>query len=214
MSTIDKHLRRRGQLLLVVTEEPAMQEDEVIGGDEWLQLRKSPDGYTYAHEVRCQGTIVAVLVFRTDDENAPILGRYERNPAHRDMEAPDFDYEALPFELASITGGLEPDQCPVETAVMEVQEEGGYLVDKEKMIDLGIVRPSKGMDTTMYLFAVDVTGMQQGDITGDGSEGEQGAYAEWISVGEAVSCKDPMMATMIARHFGVPRVISQDNDSA
>ncbi len=201
MSTLDKfEERRKGQIVVIV---PIGEvQDEVMCGDEWLQLRKTPDGYTYAHEIRCHGQIVGVLVFRTDDEHKPILGRYERNPALRDMSVP-MDYYNIPVDLASITGGVEEGQCPCETAIMEIGEEAGYFVKEEQLIDLGTVRPSKGMDTTVHLFAVDVTGMEQGEAKGDSSQGEEDAHTGWISIDDAVACRDPLMATMIARYYGI-----------
>ncbi len=203
MSTLDKfEKQRKGQLVIIV---PIGEvQDEVMCGDEWLQLRKSPDGYTYAHEIRCHGQIVSVLVFRTDTEETPILGRYERNPAHRDMSHP-MDYYAIPLELSSITGGVEEGQCPCETAIMETEEEAGYRITEDQLIELGTVRPSKGMDTTVHMFAVDVTGMEQGEAKGDGSQGEEEAHTNWISIDDAVACKDALMATMIARYYGISR---------
>ena len=205
MNTLDRfeqNRKRRGQVLVLLTNQPV--QDEVMCGDEWLQLRKSPDGYTYAHEIRCHGQIVAVLVFRTDTEEMPILGRYERNPAHRDMSRA-MDYYDIPLALSSITGGVEEGQCPCETAIMETGEEAGYRITEDQLIELGSVRTSKGMDTTVHLFAVDVTGMEQGEAKGDGSQGEEEAHTEWISIDDAVGSKDPLLATMIARYHGISR---------
>jgi len=194
MSTIDRHIQE-GQLIIVV-DEIMKPEDQVLGGDEWLQLRRTPDGYTYMHELRCNGQIVAILVVRHDDAELPILGRFERCPSHHDG-----------FALCAVTGGMEKEQLPSDTALMEIAEETGYNVDKDSLIDLGSVRPSKGADTTAHLFAVDVTGLDRGEIEGDGSSGEDGAYVEWISVKDAIQCKDPLLATMIARYYGIDKKV-------
>ena len=113
------------------------------------------------------------------------------------------DYYAIPLELSSITGGVEDGQCPCETAIMETGEEAGYQISEDQLIELGTVRSSKGMDTTVHMFAVDVAGMEQGEAKGDGSQGEEEAHTNWLSIEEAVACKDPLMAAMIARYYGI-----------
>jgi hypothetical protein len=68
------------------------------------------------------------------------------------------------------------------------------------MVALGTVRPSKSTDTIVHLFGVDVAGKKQSKPEGDGSDGEKDAYVEWISVEDGIKCKDPLVATMIARY--------------
>lgn len=202
MNTIDQfNESKKGQLVIVVTEGQEAPPFEIMAGDQWIELRKTPDGYTYAHEVRCEGIIVAVFGFRTDSDETPVLGRFERNPAHNVGKYPDF-YD-IPHELASITGGLEPDMTPEETAVLEMKEEGGYDITVDELHDLGTVRPSKGMDTVVHLYAVDLTGRHQGEAMGDGSQGEEDAYCDWISEEDALNCKDALMQVMMARFYGL-----------
>ena len=63
--------------------------DKILYDNEWLQLKTTDEGYVYSHESRCNGHIVAMLV--TDPSRKdPILGRYERTPAHH-PGAPKWD---------------------------------------------------------------------------------------------------------------------------
>jgi 8-oxo-dGTP pyrophosphatase MutT (NUDIX family) len=163
-----------------------MESKKILYDNEWLSLIDS-DGYIYSHEVKGDGKKVAILV--VDSQNpGKVLGRYENTPAHGDG-----------IQLASITGTVEDDD-PLSTAVMETDEEAGFFVDEDELIELGIVRPSKSADTTCYLYAVDVAGKTQHEPEGDGSSGEQGAYVKWISAQDAVECKDPLMSVMLMRY--------------
>jgi len=154
--------------------------------NDWLSL-KEMDGYIYSHESRSNGKIVAILVVDSEKHPGEVLGRYEDCPPHEDG-----------ITLTSITGGVEDDDVE-GTAVMELKEEAGYVADETELIPLGTVRPTKSTDTTVYLFGIDVKGKEQGEAEGDGSEGEKGAYTDWVTEKEAVDCKDPLVATMIAR---------------
>jgi len=153
--------------------------------NKWLSLYQTGN-YIYSHESRSNGKLVAVLVV---DSTRPgkVFGRIELCPAHFDG-----------FQLTSITGGVEHDD-PVTTALHELDEEAGLKADKHDLIPLGTVRPSKSADTTVYLYMYDAKGQKPGEAKGDGSEGEQGAYCDWVSEADAINCKCPFMATMIAR---------------
>jgi len=147
------------------------------------------DGYTYVHEVRCNGVIVVLLPYRTDGAELRFLARLEICPAH----GPE-------MERCSITGGLEPNKTVVETAQLELWEEAGYQVELAELIPLGHVRPSKAMDTTAYLFGVDVTGKTQTILpTGDGSRFEVGSSVEWVDYEQGIQINDPLFVTALTR---------------
>ncbi|MDM8532808.1 NUDIX domain-containing protein [Anaerolineales bacterium HSG25] len=147
------------------------------------------DGYTFMHEVRCEGHIVAVLPYRDlDDNRREYLARLEICPAHSPK-----------LELCSITGGKEPDQSVAETAVQELWEEAGYQATIDELISLGKVRPSKASDTTAHLFAVDVTGKEQSTPEGDGSRFEVGSSVQWLDYKQAIQVEDALFVTAITR---------------
>lgn len=153
--------------------------------NKWLSLW-DVDGYTFSHETRSNGNLVAILIFDSTKPDT-YYGRYEICPAHDDG-----------MELCSITGGVDGGDV-VGTALHEIKEEAGFDAKKEELYVLGTVRPSKSADTVASLYAWDCKGQEQGEAVGDGSEGEKGAYCKPVTKNEAIMCKDPLMATMIAR---------------
>jgi len=159
--------------------------------NDWLSLMETDDGYVYSHETRCNGKIVAILVYEpgADEDIHRVLGRFENTPCHGDGIA-----------LTSITGGVENDDVK-GTAIMELKEEAGIIAKPEDLIDLGVVRPTKSTDTEVYLFAVRGDDKETVEAKGDGSKGEKGAYCKWVSPLEAVNCKDPLVPTMIFRYL-------------
>ncbi len=148
------------------------------------------DGYTFLRETRADGKIVSVLPFRFENGKFTYLARLEVCPAH----SPD-------LERCSITGGLEKiaGETPEHRAAEELWEEAGYRIDKEALIPLGIVRPSKASDTTVYLFAANVTGLKQHPAPGDGSKFEMGASTEWLTLEQALDVQDPLFLAAILR---------------
>jgi 8-oxo-dGTP pyrophosphatase MutT (NUDIX family) len=137
------------------------------------------------------GKFVAVLGYRRIGKDAwEYLGRYENCPPHKDGIA-----------LCSLTGGMEEDEEPTQSALRELKEESGITTDEE-LESLGTVRSSKASDSTGYLFAVDLSEVpDQPKYTGkgDGTKGEEGSYCKWVSREEAINAKDTILITMIAR---------------
>lgn len=154
--------------------------------NKWLSLWED-NGYVFSRETRCNGHIVAVLIF---DTRRPGLyyGRMEITPAHSNN-----------IELTSITGGVEPEKSPEETAVMEIEEEAGFFATTQELIPLGTVRPSKSADTVVHLFAWNARGQTPIKPQGDGSEGEKLSYCRWVSDAEMIWCKCPLVSAMLAR---------------
>lgn len=176
-------------------------ESKTLYDNEWVSLMQTPDGYVYSHQTRCNGQMVAVIVFTRNwlvpDTIDQVLGRYERNPAHDDDIA-----------LTSITGGVDKGLTVEEAAVMELMEEGGFDADAADLIPLGAVRQAKDSDATVYLFAFDATDVldTQKQAVGDGTQGEEDAYWQWIAVDEAVASKCPLASTMLMRLLKVEGV--------
>ena len=148
------------------------------------------DGWYYFAQVPGYSGGVAILLYRKDTDK-PILGRYEICPAHLDT---------VPT-LTTISGGIEKGDTPLETAVKESYEEAGYRLDTSAFIDLGSCRLATSQDTIIYLFAADVTGMENYNAPGDGTKGEVGAYCSWITTVQAVQSKSAFMSTLILRLF-------------
>jgi len=138
-----------GVINLLAKEVP---KDYYILKNKWVSLKKkcSPtEDYTYSHEDRCEGKIVAVLPFVPDSAgmDTRVIARMEFTPP--------WGLDRL--HLSSITGGIDKGEEPLRSAARELQEETGITMPEDAFISLGTVRGSKSSDTVYYLFAVDVT---------------------------------------------------------
>ncbi len=190
------------------------EEYEILFDNTFLQIRKTADGYTFMHESRCEGQIVAVLPYRKKE--APLRpfdpstssGHDKLRTPQAQVTASELEYlarlEVCPahgreFELCSITGGKEADKSVEESAQLEISEEAGYAVSLEELISLGLVKPTKAADTRVFLFAVDVTGKEQQEAASDGTYFEQGSSVKWVDYDQAVKIEDPLIVTALVR---------------
>jgi len=156
--------------------------------NEWLGLFETQDGYIFASELRGNGTLVAVLGYTETDDGIKFVGRFENVPCQ------DND-----TKLVSLTGMAEDGEDPREAAVREMKEESGIDIDTEDLIPLGTVRPSKAMDTTCHLFAVDIGDKTPGKAEGDGSDGEKGTYAKFVSMRDIVKSDNSILHSLLIR---------------
>lgn len=160
--------------------------DIILFETEYLALVKRDDWYYFAQVPGSIGGVI-ILLYRLND-NKPILGRYEKCPAHNDGLA-----------LTAIAGGIEKGDTSLKTAINESYEEGGYKIEPEIFIDLGKCQLSTNQDTIVYLYAANVTNLPRYDAPGDGTKGEIGSYCDWISVKDAIFSKSAFMSTLIMR---------------
>lgn len=158
--------------------------DRTIFTTPWLDVRER-DAYTFVHT---HNEVVYLLPFKCDAAGCPlVLARCEVCPAHGPT-----------YELTSITGQCSPERDPTEVALEELYEEGGYRADQSQLIHLKSMRPVKFADTTAHLYAINVTGMEQGTPPGDGSIFEQGASVKWIPISEIDAIVCPIFLAMVA----------------
>ena len=173
---------------------------ETLWKNKWISIRKRPDGYTYLHEDRCNGMLVAVLPFKFVKDNMCYLARFEVIPPHLLPEQTLEEGSKNPAP-SCITGGVDiPDPLDLSREVLrELEEEAGYIVDKSKLIELGSIKQSKIADTIIYLFAVNVTGMEKVKPPGDGSKLEKIAKCKWVTEPLVIWGSDPIMPVIILR---------------
>ena len=160
--------------------------DKILFTGEWLQVRLKDGWYEYLHQVKSNGAAVAFLLFH----GYQVLGRYEHCPPHGEG-----------LQLSSFTGMVDPGETIEEAVVREIYEEAGIRAVADKLINLGVVRPSKASDTVLHLFAYSVDSLEDVNFkpAGHGTRGEQGAYSKWVTKEEAAYCKDGSVGTMLAR---------------
>jgi 8-oxo-dGTP pyrophosphatase MutT (NUDIX family) len=160
--------------------------------NKWVSLYSASDdergvpGFVYSRETRCDGRIVAVLPYRYDSAYPSVLLHSENNPAW-----------GWGPNLASFTGGQEGDDA-AENAAREVREESGYQVRAEQLIALGTCRGVKSVDTVYSLFAVNLDGVELGELDPD-SLLEASEHPEWVTWGEAMESPDPLVSVMMLR---------------
>jgi len=153
--------------------------------DKWMEMRIITDddndvhGYSYSHEKSCDGKKIVILPFRRENNGTEYLLRREVTPCW-----------GLKPVVSSITGGYEGGDL-IDTVVKELQEEAGYLVDKNDIIHLDSMFGIKSSDTIYFIYTVDLTGKQKGEATGDGSELEKKAYCYWTK--DISQAKDPFV---------------------
>jgi hypothetical protein len=150
----------------------------------WLSVLNRND-YIFTHT---KNSVVYVLPYRRPKRGAYLLGHFEVCPAHSPRK-----------ELYAITGQCEPDADPLHVATVELHEEAGIAANPAQFVSLGSGYLTKQADTTAYFFAIDVTNMQQGQASSDGSEFERGSYCDWISRAEALSAPCVGLQALIAR---------------
>lgn len=162
---------------------------EELARGEWLALRVEDGWYEYASELGGTGDLVVVLGFKKDPgEPFQLLGRFETVPCHDGK-----------LKLVSLTGKAESTDWKTEAHRELVEESGVKGVEPGQLHDVGIVYPSKAMDTIAHLFVVDLTGHELGEAKGDGTKGEEGTYCEWVPLEDMVDCKDPLVHVLMLR---------------
>ena len=152
--------------------------NKVLYSTKWIDLMEMRDvdngvqGYVYTHSKWTNGKAIAILPYRELRENEyEYLLRHEVTPCW-----------GLDPVVSSITGGMDKfGESPIECAVRELEEEAGYRVESyyTRWHALGKIRMGKSSTTVMTLFGVDLTGLEQGEAPGDGTELEALASCEW-----------------------------------
>lgn len=169
--------------------------------NKWLSFREMVDknngihGYSFIHEIRCEGKIVSILPYRKNGGKVEYLFRSEFTPCWSLTES----------KISSITGGCDHG-TPLESALIELKEEAGYSKKAEDMVFLGNCHGTKSADTVYFLYTVDLTNDKMGEATGDGSELETKSHCYWTNADEIVKADDPLLPTSFVRiqkHLGL-----------
>lgn len=155
---------------------------ELLYRNRWVSLFNY-NGYVYSEETRCGGHVLSVLPYMKKPSGMDgrfeikFLLRRETTPAWKtNNEFPVADDHLF---ISSITGGVEHPEDIVQDALRELEEEAGYVVDREKMISLGTTFGAKSSNTVYHYFACDLTGLERKEAVGDGSELEKKEHCEW-----------------------------------
>lgn len=168
--------------------------DQILCGNEWIELRLKDGWYSYAHQPKGDG--VSVLGYKkvrdiySVEDGYMFLARQEHTPPH-----------GVGFRRTSLTGTIEAGYDPMQTAIKELKEESGYSVeDFKRWIYFGWAYPMKSTDYKLHLFAVDLTDLEAGKIEGDGTLGEVGATVEWVAEKDILATNSLDFMALLA-HF-------------
>lgn len=137
---------------------------------------------------------VIILPFVTDDQGLPLmLGVLKEKNPFRDGG----------YSVTLISGtSEEEDPDYLSTAKRELKEESGFSVeDNDKWYFLGTVTASKMVDAEHPCFAVDVTGIEKGEATTDGSEDERLSQFIFIPANDVVKSKDVFVPAIFLKLF-------------
>ena len=102
-----------------------------------------------------------------------------------------------------ITGSQDDKDSNIyQTAVREMEEESGFLVEDLKRWDfLGSLYTSKMVINSNPCFSVNITGLVSGERKTDGSKSERDSKFELVNVDEALNLDDSLISTLFIKTF-------------
>lgn len=171
---------------------------EVLAVTEWQEIRRI-NGWEYSHCPKSRGMGVAVIAYDEldDDGMARIVVREENIPSHTHHG---------PVSLTGLVDDpnywkpLNRSEKFKEIAAKELFEEAGYTLPPEKFEFLGVVHPSKGSDTLLFLYGCFVGDILPVEPPGDGTEGEKKARTKIMRMDTVLSTTyDPVLITMLVK---------------
>ena len=146
------------------------------------------------YAIRNSHSVVAVVVYTVDDqEMLDKIGVVTESNPH--------------FQSGNYTGLVmgkveEQDSSLLQRAKIETREESGYDVkESERWNFLGEIYTSKIFPEPIYCYSVDVTGLDQGPILGDGSEAESDIQFNLLPLSEVTKINDSILQTCFFKLF-------------
>jgi 8-oxo-dGTP pyrophosphatase MutT (NUDIX family) len=146
--------------------------------------------------LKAKSMSVAIMPFSTDDNGMidKIGFLKEYNP-----------FRQGDYALTVITGTVESEEEDLyETVVRELKEEGGIEIPKGengRIIYLGNLYPSKDSDRIYPSFCVDVTHLELGEPSGDGSKKEELSEFRMVPVNDGMNTDETLPNAIFLRLF-------------
>lgn len=144
--------------------------------------------------VRSTVDSVIILPFVSDDEGLPLmLGVLNEVNRFRDGGR----------SITLISGRCDDEDSNfLDTAKRELKEESGYDVqDDDKWFFLGTITASKFVDCEYPCFAVNVTDLERGKRTTDGTQDEKNSEFFFIPANDVVKSKDVFIPALFLKLF-------------
>ena len=168
----------------------AAKKDSIIKyNGEWLKVIES-DGYEFVEETK---TLTATVVWRDTAKGIEFYLRNEYRPP-------------LGIHVGGAIGGtVDENESPLETAIREVKEETGFIVNKDDIRPLGGFYVSTNSNTYIFLFAAyisEITPFEEPE--GDGSIWEEMSTGyEWINENDIYRVEDPRFVVAAGRLLNI-----------
>jgi 8-oxo-dGTP pyrophosphatase MutT (NUDIX family) len=146
------------------------------------------------YAIKNEKSVIAVAVYTLDDEG--LLDKIglvtEDNPHFQSGR-----YTGL------VMGKVEDDDTSLlSRAKIETREESGFdVTDAERWSFLGELFTSKIFPEPIYCYSVDVTGLEAGKITGDGSEAEATIAFKLAGLDEVQKINDSIVQSCFFKLF-------------
>lgn len=166
---------------------------ETLYKDKWVSLMRVKDpkkkifGYTYSHETRCNGDIVAFLPYKETLMGPAALFRFEATPC--------WDIDRIC--MSSFTGGVDPGMGIEETVLKELKEESGYEIKESSLINLGKMYGIKSSDTVYHLFTMNLTGLNPSKELEVETELEKTSYCDWRIIDSGLHSEDAIANALL-----------------
>jgi hypothetical protein len=127
----------------------------------------------------------------------------EKNPEFIGIISEVLDQRPGGISMTLITGSPDDEDANIfQTAVRELKEESGFLVEDIKRWNfLGTLYTSKMVLNSNPCFSVNITGLVAEEKTTDGSQSEKDSKFELIGVEQALDLEDSLVSTLFIKTF-------------
>lgn len=150
----------------------SMSNNKKLYEHQWMSVYETEDKFIYC-ERRGKDSI-AILAYRLVDGEYQFLIRWQLLPATSVKE-----YKLMP---CCITGSLWDHDNLLQAVKDELLEEGGIILEDTTRIKAQkSIISSTQMSEITHVYVVDVTGLEQHPIKGDGSYLESISKTEWVT---------------------------------
>jgi ADP-ribose pyrophosphatase YjhB (NUDIX family)/2'-5' RNA ligase len=143
--------------------------DKPMFASKWHTIKSDENGYQYTEGIKG----IAVLPYRKNGEITQFLIRDENNPMVENNEL-----------VTVITGRIDEGETLAQSCVRELKEEGGYVIQENQLENLGRIYIGKSSPIPDELYTVDLTGLEEGEITTDGTHYEANSSNRWVDESE------------------------------
>jgi len=157
--------------------------EKILLDTKWLKVKQTPGGYIYSERRNINSLAVLLYRQKTDGTGIEILTRLQPLPIDDNQVNDDID--EIKLYRCPITGGLEEGYSTEHQAMVEIQEEAGYIVPIERLEYAGEYYVGTQTSEKVFMYSANIDGESVGfNISGDGSYLESISRNEWIDLND------------------------------